>query len=91
MSLFCVHRTSLDFWRNFDKRDMASHLISHTLYKVEQMKTSRAHFVVHIGQKPILDDPIFCCGSITVKSRVEARVTIQKIKSLGVLQTETCH
>ena len=27
----------------------------------------------------------------TVKSRVEARVTIQKIKSLGVLQTETCH
>ena len=26
----------------------------------------------------------------TVKSRVEARVTIQKIKSLGVLQTETC-
>ena len=29
--------------------------------------------------------------SITVKSRVEARVTIQEIKSLGVLQTETCH
>ena len=28
--------------------------------------------------------------STTVKSRVEARVTIQKIKSLGVLQTETC-
>ena len=27
----------------------------------------------------------------TVKLRVEARVTIQKIKSLGVLQTETCH
>ena len=27
----------------------------------------------------------------TVKSRVEARVTSQKIKSLGVLQTETCH
>ena len=27
----------------------------------------------------------------TLKSRVEARVTIQKIKSLGVLQTETCH
>ena len=27
----------------------------------------------------------------TVKSRVEARVTIQKIKSLGVLQTEACH
>ena len=27
----------------------------------------------------------------TVKSRVEARVTIQEIKSLGVLQTETCH
>jgi hypothetical protein len=26
-----------------------------------------------------------------VKSQVEARVTIQKIKSLGVLQTETCH
>ena len=26
-----------------------------------------------------------------VKSRVEARVTIQEIKSLGVLQTETCH
>ena len=29
--------------------------------------------------------------SYTVKSRVEARVTIQKIKSLGVLQTKTCH
>ena len=28
---------------------------------------------------------------LTVKSRVEARVTIQKIKSLGVLQTKTCH
>ena len=54
-----MHRTSLDFWRNFDKRDMASHLISHTLYKVEQMKTSRAHFVVHIGQKPILNYHIF--------------------------------
>ena len=27
----------------------------------------------------------------TVKSRAEARVTIQEIKSLGVLQTETCH
>ena len=27
----------------------------------------------------------------TVKSQVEARVTIQKTKSLGVLQTETCH
>ena len=27
----------------------------------------------------------------TVKSQVEARVTIQKIKSWGVLQTETCH
>ena len=27
----------------------------------------------------------------TVKSREEARVTIQKIKSLGLLQTETCH
>ena len=26
-----------------------------------------------------------------IKSRVEARITIQKIKSLGVLQTETCH
>ena len=35
---------------------MASHLISHTLYEVEQMKTSRAHFVVHIGLKPILND-----------------------------------
>ena len=32
-------------------------------------------------------------GSIvnTVKLRAEARVTIQEIKSLGVLQTETCH
>ena len=50
-----MHRTSLDFWRNFDKRDMASHLISHTLYKLEQMKTSWAHFVVHIGQKPFDD------------------------------------
>ena len=27
----------------------------------------------------------------TVKSRVEARVTIQEIKSMGVLQTKTCH
>ena len=27
----------------------------------------------------------------TVKSWIEARVTIQKIKSLGVLQTERCH
>ena len=27
----------------------------------------------------------------TVKLQVEAHVTIQKIKSLGVLQTETCH
>ena len=27
----------------------------------------------------------------TVKSQVEACVTIQKIKSLGVLQIETCH
>ena len=27
----------------------------------------------------------------TVKSRAKARVTIQKIKSLGVLQIETCH
>ena len=27
----------------------------------------------------------------TVKSQVEARVTIQEIKSLGVLQTKTCH
>jgi hypothetical protein len=27
----------------------------------------------------------------TVKSRAETRVTIQKIKSLGVLQNETCH
>ena len=27
----------------------------------------------------------------TVKLRAEARVTIQEIKSLGVLQTETCH
>jgi hypothetical protein len=26
-----------------------------------------------------------------VKLRVEARVTIQEIKSLGVLKTETCH
>ena len=29
--------------------------------------------------------------SYTVKLRVEARVTIQKIKSLGVLQIKTCH
>ena len=27
----------------------------------------------------------------TVKLRAEAHVTIQEIKSLGVLQTETCH
>ena len=27
----------------------------------------------------------------TVKSRAEARVTIQEIMSLGVLQAETCH
>ena len=38
---------------------MASHLISHTLYKVEQMKTSRAHFVVQIGLKPIMNDNSF--------------------------------
>ena len=31
------------------------------------------------------------CVLYTVKLRVEARVTIQKIKSLWVLQTETCH
>ena len=36
-------------------------------------------------------DPIVTESKGTVKSRVEARVTIQKIKSLGVLQTETCH
>ena len=33
----------------------------------------------------------FTVVNIYVKSRVEARVIIQKIKSLGVLQTETCH
>ena len=32
-----------------------------------------------------------CKIASTVKSQVEARVTIQKIKSLEVLQTETCH
>ena len=39
--------------RKFDKRDMASHLISHTLYKVERMKTSlraRLRVVVIIKQ-----------------------------------------
>ena len=47
---------------------MASHLISHTLYKVEQMKTSRAHFVVHIGLKPILNDhSYFLLRSIITK------------------------
>ena len=30
------------------------------------------------------------CGN-TVQSQAEARVTIQEIKSLGVLQTETCN
>ena len=28
---------------------------------------------------------------LTVKLQAEAHVTIQEIKSLGVLQTETCH
>ena len=48
---------------------MASHLISHTLYKVEQMKTSRAHFVVHIGQKPILNDNYFFLKIINKQMR----------------------
>ena len=34
---------------------------------------------------------IECTTRYTVKSQVEAHVTIQEIKSFGELQTETCH
>ena len=50
------------------------------------------NFDDYTGFQQIPGMPILLQQSVpTVQSRVEARVTIQEIKSLVVLQTETCH
>ena len=55
---------------------------------LNQIKT----FVSHVMPMPsLLKRSNWLWGQYTVKSWVEARVTIQEIKSLGVLQTETCY
>ena len=64
---------------------MASHLISHTLYKVEQMKTSRAHFVVHIGQKPILNDLSFFVVAVNYKKQMQHCTIDESIKGAASL------
>ena len=74
---WCIINVKAVFGIHFDDRaQKMSFLLAH----LEKMQITHNWLKSNLKQ-----------NSYTVKSRVEARVTIQKAKSLGVLQTKTCH
>ena len=75
------------------------HACSYTVYvkSTLQYNLQALDFFVYIAQWPRYywstqrNSKGIVINKTTVKSRVLTRVTIPKIKSLGVLQFETCH